>query len=54
MRRAPSRILALVAILLLLAATFQLASLLGPARAERKLNEMNEQKRESKESPPED
>ena len=46
MRVALSRILALVAILLLVAAAFQLVSLLGSARAERT--------RESNENPPED
>ena len=49
-----SRILGLLTILLLAAASFQLASLLRVRRENRERSETNERKHERKESPPED
>jgi len=54
MKSRRSRILALLAIPLLVAALFQLASLLGSARADRERSETNAREHKGKESPPED
>ncbi|HXA09720.1 MAG TPA: hypothetical protein VNW28_07035 [Chthoniobacterales bacterium] len=54
MRGALARILALLAVLLLATAAFQVTSLPGSAGAERRRSEINGETRASKESPPED
>ena len=54
MKNPPSRILAFLVIPLLLAAAFQLVSLLGFDRADKPRSETNEREHEGKESPPED
>ena len=52
--RRRSRLWALVTILLLLAASFHLASTLKPSRAARQESRPNDREREARESPPED
>jgi hypothetical protein len=49
-----SRILAILALLLLAAVSFQLTSLLGSGKADRERSETNARQHEGKESPPED